>query len=87
MKQHYSVTTPLKEMMSISIQVQTKFYEFTVAFWLRMILPKSDKRNNIIAILELPSRVQQVSSKSYVCFLTIAIINSTNERPYSQIDW
>jgi hypothetical protein len=65
----------------------SKSYEFSIAFWLRPIIIKSDKQNSAIAILQFASKVEQVSSESYVCFLSILIANSTTAQPYFRFEF
>jgi hypothetical protein len=64
--------------------LMSEFYAFTIAFWIRPIIIKSDKLNSGIAILQFASKVQQVSSESYACFLSIFIANITTDKPYFQ---
>ncbi len=67
--------------------LMSKFYEFSIAFWLRPIILQSDKLNSAIAILQFASKVQQVSSESYVCFLSIHITNINTNKPYFRIEF
>jgi hypothetical protein len=62
--------------------LMSEFYAFTIAFWIRPIIIKSDKFNSAIAILQFTSKVQQVSSESYAYFLSILIANMTTDKPY-----
>jgi hypothetical protein len=64
--------------------LMSKFYAFTIAFWIRPIIMKSDKLNSAIAILQFASKVEQISSESYVCFLSLYIANISNSKPYFQ---
>ena len=56
-------------------------YAFTIAFWIRPILLPSDKENSAIALFQLSSKVQQVTTETYVCFLTFYIVNITSSQP------
>ncbi len=67
--------------------LMSKFYAFSIAFWVRPIILKSDKLNSAIAILQFASQVQQVSSESYVCFLSIHITNITTNKPYFRFEY
>jgi hypothetical protein len=64
--------------------LMSNFYACTIAFWIRPVIIMSDMLKPAIAILQFASKVQQVSTDSYVCFLTFYIVNITGE-PYFQI--
>jgi hypothetical protein len=65
----------------------SKIYEFSIVFWIRPIILKSATPNSAIAILQFASSVQQVSSESYACFLTISLVNITIDQPYFRLDY
>ncbi len=67
--------------------LMSKYYAFSIAFWVRPLILKSDKLNSAIAILQFASQVQQVSSESYVCFLSIHITNITTKKPYFRFEF
>ncbi len=67
--------------------LMSKYYAFSIAFWVRPIILKSDKLNSSIAILQFASEVQQVSSESYVCFFSIHITNITTKKPYFRFEY
>jgi hypothetical protein len=67
--------------------LMSKFYAFTIVLWLRPIILKLDKYKSAIAILQLASKVQQVATDSYVCFLSLSIINITGDQPYFRVDY
>jgi len=67
--------------------LMSKFYAFSIAFWVRPIILKSDKLNSAIAILQFASKVQQVSSEIYVCFLSIHITNTATDKPYFRFEY
>ena len=60
--------------------LMSKSYEFTFTFWLRPLTIKSDQVESAIAVVQLASKVQQVLSESYVCFLRIYIVNITEDK-------
>ena len=62
--------------------LMSKTYAFTIAFWIRPIIMKSDKLNSAIAIFQLVSKVEQVASESYVCFISLSLNNITGDQPY-----
>jgi hypothetical protein len=67
--------------------LMSKFYEFSIAFWVRPVIMKYDALNSAIAIFQLVSKVQQVSSASYVCFTSLYIANASTNRPYFQYSY
>jgi hypothetical protein len=67
--------------------LMSNYYAFSIAFWLRPILLQTNQSKSAMAILQLSSRVQSVSSESYVCFLSIYIVNTTHSQPYFQLGY
>jgi hypothetical protein len=67
--------------------LMSNYYAFSIAFWLRPIMLQTNQSNSAMAILQLASRVQSVSSESYVCFLSIYIVNTTSSQPYFQLGY
>jgi hypothetical protein len=65
----------------------SKIYAYTIAFWIRPIIIKSDKLNSAIPILQFSSKIRQIPTiNSYVCFLSILIANITTDSPYLQFE-
>jgi len=67
--------------------LMSNYYAFTIAFWFRPIILKTNKSNSAMAILQLASRVPSISSESYVCFLSISLVNITTDQPYLQLNY
>jgi hypothetical protein len=65
----------------------SNYYAFSIAFWLRPIMLQTNQSNSAMAILQLATRVQSVSSESYVCFLSIYIVNTIRSQPYFQLGY
>ncbi|CAF3749196.1 unnamed protein product [Rotaria sp. Silwood1] len=56
-------------------------YEFSIAFWLRLIITPSNKTNSAIAILQLSSLIEGLSSCTYSCAFSLHVYpNNENNR-------
>lgn len=42
-------------------------FEYSITFWLRLIITKPDKENSAIAVLQLSSKIEGLSSGTYSC--------------------
>jgi hypothetical protein len=62
-------------------------YEFTIAFWIRPIIMESDNPKSAIAIMQLATKVQLVTSEAYVCFLAIDMPNISTDEPYLRYEF
>jgi hypothetical protein len=67
--------------------LMSNYYAFSFALWLRPSLEKSDQQNSAISILQLVTKVQEVLSESYVCFLTLYITHIDRGNPYFQVGY
>lgn len=61
--------------------LMSNLYSFTFAFWLRPVLLPSDQADSAVAILQLATKVQQISSETFVCLLDLYIVNITSNSP------
>jgi hypothetical protein len=67
--------------------LMSNMYEFTIAFWIRPIIMESDNPKSAIAIMQLATKVQLVTSEAYVCFLAIDMPNISTDEPYLRYEF
>jgi hypothetical protein len=67
--------------------LMSNYYAFSIAFWLRPYMLYTNQSNVAMAILQLATKVQSVSSEVYICFLSIYIVNTTSSQPYFQLGY
>ena len=53
--------------------LQSNEYNYSFAFWLRLIIPNSTVQNSAIAVLQLTSLITGLSSGSYTCVISLHV--------------